>query len=131
MQVIKPRRGGLERLTDQPGTIRGFEYAPLFSKVSGYLKELKVDRGDPVKKGQLLADIYDPELHVAVLQAQADLQHSQARAKQADARIKTAEAGVVAAQAKQRQAASMLEEAAGPAHVQEKSPRPAHGAGEA
>ena len=102
MQVVKPQRGGLERVTDQPGTIRGFEYAPLFSKVTGYVEELKVDRGDRVKKGQLLAVVYDPELHVAVLQAQANLQHSQAKAKQADARIKTAEAGVRAAEAKQK-----------------------------
>jgi RND family efflux transporter MFP subunit len=64
-----------------------------------------------VQKGQLLAVVYDPELHVAVLQADAGLQHSQAKAKQAEARIKTAVAGVAAAEAKQRQAASILEEA--------------------
>jgi RND family efflux transporter MFP subunit len=111
VQVVKPERGGLAKWTDQPGTIRGFEYAPLFSKVTGYLQELKVDRGDRVKKGQLLAVVYDPELHVAVLQAQAALQRSEAKARQAEARIKTAQAGVAAAEAKQRQASSILEEA--------------------
>jgi HlyD family secretion protein len=109
VQVVKPTRGGLERLTDQPGTIRGFEYAPLYSKVTGYLDELKVDRGDRVKKGQPLAIVYDPELHVAVLQAEANLKHSQAKAKQAEARIKAALAGVTAAEAKQKEAQSTLE----------------------
>jgi RND family efflux transporter MFP subunit len=111
VQIVKPTRGGLGRVTDQPGTIRGFEYAPLFAKVSGYLKELKVDRGDRVKEGQLLAVVYDPELDVAVIQAQAKLQQSQARARQVEARIKTAEAGVLAAEAKQLEAKSRLEEA--------------------
>jgi RND family efflux transporter MFP subunit len=100
----------MERLTDQPGTIRGFEYAPLYSKVSGYLKLLTVDRGDRVKQGQLLAQVYDPELDVAVLQAEASLKHSQALARQAEARLKTAQAGVQAAEAKRVQTTSMLEE---------------------
>jgi HlyD family secretion protein len=110
-QVIKPARGGMERITDQPGTVRAFERATLYAKVSGYLKELKVDRGDRVKKDQILAQIYDPELDVAVLQAQAGLQHSQALATQAEARVKTALAGVQAAEAKRNQATSTLEEA--------------------
>ena len=110
VQVIKPRLGGTERITDQPGTIRAFERATLYAKVSGYLKELKVDRGDRVNKGQILAHIYVPELDVAVLQAQASLLHSKALATQAEARVKTALAGVQAAEAKKNQATSTLEE---------------------
>ena len=68
VQVIKPERGGMERVTSQPGTIRAFEYAPLFTKVSGFVKTLNVDRGSRVKKGELLAEIYDPERDVAVIQ---------------------------------------------------------------
>lgn len=110
-QVIKPTRGGTERITDQPGTIRAFERATLYAKVSGYLKELKVDRGDRVKKDQILARIFVPELDVAVLQAEASLQHSRALATQAEARVKAALAGVQAAEARRNQAVSALEEA--------------------
>ena len=67
----------MERVTSQPGTIRAFEFAPLYTKVSGFVKTLKVDRGSRVKKGELLAEIYDPERDVAVIQAQASLEHSQ------------------------------------------------------
>src|SRR5438067_1610251 len=42
--VVKPTKGGMEKTTNQPGTIRAFEFANLYAKVSGYLKELKVDR---------------------------------------------------------------------------------------
>src|SRR3954471_13527010 len=62
VQLIRPHRGGMARTTEMPGTIRAFEFAPLYAKVSGYLKELNVDRGDRVKKGQLLALVYDPEV---------------------------------------------------------------------
>src|SRR5271157_2707939 len=90
-QVIKPKRGGTERITDQPGTVRAFERATLYAKVSGYLQDLKVDRGDPVKKDQVLAQILVPELDVAVLQAESSLQHSRALATQAEARVKAAQ----------------------------------------
>jgi RND family efflux transporter MFP subunit len=111
VQVIQAHRGGMERTTNQPGTIRAKDYASLHAKVSGYLKELPVDRGDRVKKGQLVALVYAPELDVAVLQAQASLQHSQAVTRQVEARIKTAEAGVRAAEAKRKEADSTVEEA--------------------
>jgi HlyD family secretion protein len=110
-QVFKPTRGSAARITDQPGTIRAFERATLYAKVSGYLQDLKVDRGDLVKKDQVLAQIYVPELDVAVLQAESSLQHSRALATQAEARVKVALAGVQAAEAKQKQAVSVLEEA--------------------
>lgn len=109
-QVIKPTRGGTERITDQPGTVRAFERATLYAKVSGYLRELNVDRGDQVKKDQVLAQIYVPELDVAVLQADSSLKHSQALATQAEARIKAALAGVQVAEAKLTQAKSVLVE---------------------
>ncbi|MGA8350065.1 MAG: biotin/lipoyl-binding protein, partial [Isosphaeraceae bacterium] len=110
-KVIKPTRGGMERITDQPGTVRAFERATLYAKVSGYLKDLNVDRGDPVKQDQVLAQIYVPELDVAVLHAEATLKHSRAMATQAEARVKAALAGVQAAEAKQKQAVSVLEQA--------------------
>ncbi|QEH33447.1 Multidrug resistance protein MdtA precursor [Aquisphaera giovannonii] len=111
VKVATPRHGGLERSSDQPGTIRGFDFAPLYAKVSGYLKAMNVDRGDRVKAGQVLAEIYDPELDVAVLQAQAQLQHAEAQVRQSEAKLKTARAGVDAANAKLEQSHSMLEEA--------------------
>jgi RND family efflux transporter MFP subunit len=106
VQVVKPQRGGMERTTSQPGTIRAFEYAELFSKVSGFVKTLNVDRGSVVKKGQVLLEIYDPERDVAVLQAESSLAHSKAVVDQARTTIMTAEAAVLAAIANQKTAAA-------------------------
>lgn len=108
--VIKPKRGGMERTTDQPGTIRSFEFAPLYSKVSGYVTNLTVDRGTRVKKGQLLLEVYDPERDVAVTQATAAVDRSKAQVVQAESRVKVAVAAVDAAKAKQMQAKAIKEE---------------------
>ena len=110
MQVVTPVRGGMERVTSQPGTIRAFEFANLYTKVSGFVKTLKVDRGSRVKKGELLAEIYDPERDVAVIQAEASLEHSKAAVAQAEASILTAQASVQAAKAKQNEAKATLDQ---------------------
>jgi membrane fusion protein (multidrug efflux system) len=56
------------------GEARPFAAVTLYSKVSGYLKEIRVDKGDHVKAGQLLAVIESPELdrqyEAAVVEAQ-------------------------------------------------------------
>ncbi len=110
VQVVKPERGGMERVTNQPGTIRAFEFAPLYTKISGFIKTLHVDRGSRVKKGELLAEIYDPEREVAVLQAEASLEHSKAAVGQARASILTAEASVLAAKARQSETRATLDQ---------------------
>jgi len=119
--VVTPTKGGMEKTTNQPGTIRAFEFANLYAKVSGYLKELKVDRGETVKEGQLLTKVYDPELEVAVLQAGAALQRSQAAVKQTEARVRTAKVGVQAAEAKVKQATAVHEEAVAQRTYQKKA----------
>ncbi len=110
VQVVKPERGGMERTTSQPGTIRAFEYAELFAKVSGFVKTLNVDRGSRVKKGDLLAAIYDPERDVAVEQAKAALEHAHAEVAQAESTILTAQAAVLAARAQQNEAKAVLKQ---------------------
>jgi len=110
VKVVQPQRGGMERTTYQPGTIRAFEFAPLYAKVTGFVQTLKVDRGSRVHEGDLLLEIYDPEKHVAVIQAEAALDHARAAEAQAEAHVKVAEATVLAAIAKQGEAQAKLEE---------------------
>ena len=110
VQVVSPERGGMERTTNQPGTIRAFEYAELFAKVSGFVKTLNADRGSRVKKGELLAEIDDPERDVAVEQAQAALEHAHAEVAQAQSSILTAQAAVLAARAQQNEAKAVVKQ---------------------
>ncbi len=56
-----------------PGDVQSWTNAPIYSRVSGYLKKWYVDIGTPVKAGQLLAELETPDLDGQVAQGNADL----------------------------------------------------------
>jgi len=51
----------------------------LFAKVQGYVRDMKVDIGDRVRKGQTLAVIEAPEVNAQVSQSEAALQAAKAK----------------------------------------------------
>jgi multidrug efflux pump subunit AcrA (membrane-fusion protein) len=62
IQTAVPLRGPITRFVTLPGEIKAYQQATLFAKVAGYLKSIKVDKGDKVQEGALLAEIEVPEL---------------------------------------------------------------------
>jgi len=64
-----------------PGRLEANLRAPIYARVSGYVKSWKVDIGDAVKAGQTLAEIEAPDLDQQLLQARADLTSAEASAK--------------------------------------------------
>jgi membrane fusion protein, multidrug efflux system len=58
----RPVRGEIARRVTLPGSVQAYQQAILYAKVAGYLKSIRVDKGDSVKAGDLLADIEVPEL---------------------------------------------------------------------
>ena len=90
--VVRPKKAPLTRKVRQPGTVQAFERTPIFAKLTGYVSKWHVDKGDPVKKGQVLAELRIPELDVELKQRVALV--SQARAEIALAReaVKVADA---------------------------------------
>ncbi|MGY2277524.1 efflux RND transporter periplasmic adaptor subunit [Pseudomonas monsensis] len=56
-----------------PGRIEAWSRAPLYARVSGYLKGWEKDIGSQVKAGQLLAEIDAPDLDQQLRQARAQL----------------------------------------------------------
>lgn len=58
----RPTRGEISRSVTLPGSLFPYQQATLYAKVAGYLKSIGVDKGDPVKAGQALAEIEVPEL---------------------------------------------------------------------
>lgn len=61
-----------------PGRIEAFASAPIYARVSGYLKSWKKDIGAHVKAGELLAEIETPDLEQQLLQARAALASARA-----------------------------------------------------
>jgi RND family efflux transporter MFP subunit len=56
-----------------PGDVQAWINAPIYARVSGYLKRWYVDIGTPVKEGQLLAELETPDLDGQLAQGKADL----------------------------------------------------------
>jgi RND family efflux transporter MFP subunit len=68
-----------------PATTTAFEAANIFARTSGYIEKRYVDIGDPVKAGDLLAEITAPELDHQIAQAKATLEQNKAALQQTQA----------------------------------------------
>jgi RND family efflux transporter MFP subunit len=78
--VIQPVRAAAGPALILPSRLEAYSRAPIFARVSGYLKSWHADIGARVKAGQLLAEIETPEVDQQLLQAKADLASAQANA---------------------------------------------------
>jgi RND family efflux transporter MFP subunit len=78
--VIRPAPPASDGALNLPGRLESFTDAPIYARVNGYLKSWRVDIGDRVKAGQVLATIDTPELDQQLIQAKADLASAQADA---------------------------------------------------
>jgi multidrug efflux pump subunit AcrA (membrane-fusion protein) len=71
--VLTPKRSqAIEHLV-LPGNIQAWYEAPMYARVSGYLKNWYFDYGAHVKKGDVLAEIDTPDLDAQLAAAQAKL----------------------------------------------------------
>jgi|SRR5579872_6296761 membrane fusion protein (multidrug efflux system) len=86
--VAAPKAGAVDAELPVPGRLEAYYRAPIFARVSGYVKDWKVDIGARVKANQLLAEIDAPDLDQQLLQARADLLNSQAAASLSEVTLK-------------------------------------------
>jgi membrane fusion protein (multidrug efflux system) len=68
VQVPKP-----ERSVTLPGDVRAFVDVGVFPRVNGYLRQVKADKGDRVKQGDILAVVESPETDQQVAAARSAL----------------------------------------------------------
>jgi RND family efflux transporter MFP subunit len=73
VSVINLAQAGKAGDLTLPGNVQAFNSAPIYARVSGYLKKWYVDIGAKVKAGQLLAEIDIPDQDQQLAQARADL----------------------------------------------------------
>src|ERR1700733_1134020 len=78
--AAKPDTHGQRTTLDLPGRLEAFTQAQIYARVSGYIKDWKVDIGAPVKSGDLLAEIDAPDLDQQIMQAEAGLASAKANA---------------------------------------------------
>ena len=78
--VTQPQPPDKSSVLELPGRLEAYSRAPIYARVSGYVKDWKVDIGARVQAGQLLADIEAPDVDQQLSQARADLLTAQANA---------------------------------------------------
>ncbi|MEO6434749.1 MAG: efflux RND transporter periplasmic adaptor subunit [Tepidisphaeraceae bacterium] len=99
------------------GTIQPQREFPIKSNTAGIITEVKVDKGDTIKAGDLLAVVSNPELLYATQKAKAELEEKQKRAEaktspviqEFDARITTNQALLDIAQREEQRIRTLLE----------------------
>ncbi|HUB59175.1 MAG TPA: efflux RND transporter periplasmic adaptor subunit [Puia sp.] len=70
VETMTLRKGALPQQVKLPGQLAAFEEVSIFPKVNGYVKDVFVDVGSSVHKGQLLMTLEAPELQQAATEAE-------------------------------------------------------------
>ena len=60
--LVKAETRNILRTVGQPGFVEAYEQTSIFAKIPGYIEKWNVDIGDKVKKNQVLATLFVPEL---------------------------------------------------------------------
>lgn len=100
VRTIRPDRADLRKTTTQPAHVEPFEQADLFAKTSGYLQSIAVDIGDRVTEGQVLAELFIPEMETERAHKHAQVSQAEAERRQAEASLLVAESSIDAAEAR-------------------------------
>ncbi|HEX4377736.1 MAG TPA: efflux RND transporter periplasmic adaptor subunit [Steroidobacteraceae bacterium] len=79
--VVKPAAAKDANGLELPGRLEAYIRAPIYARISGYLKEWKYDIGAKVKAGDVLGIVDTPDLDQQLAQARADLNVAEANAK--------------------------------------------------
>ena len=74
VNVVTTRRDSKPKELVLPGTFQAFNQTTIFPRSNGYVKSWKVDIGDNVQAGQLLAEISTPEVDQQLAQVRAQQQ---------------------------------------------------------
>jgi RND family efflux transporter MFP subunit len=99
VEVVKPERHTVQRKVGEPGQLEAYETTPIHAKLAGYVQSVSVDIGYEIKKGQVLAELWVPELEADVQEKRSAVEQAQAKKAQADAAVKVAQATVTSAEA--------------------------------
>ncbi len=89
--VAKAAKEELSHNLTLTAEFRPFQEIDVMAKVSGYVKEIKVDAGDRVQQGQLLATLEIPEMADDLARARAAVDRSSAEVARARDEIQRAE----------------------------------------
>ncbi|MEY4483864.1 MAG: hypothetical protein RL693_1316 [Verrucomicrobiota bacterium] len=73
LPATKPGKGTIQRWISLPSSLAPWQQVALKARVTGYVKNITVDKGDTVQAGQLLAQIEIPELEADLIKNRAEV----------------------------------------------------------
>lgn len=79
VKVFSLKKDSVSKALKLPAELHPWERTEIYAKVEGYVKELKVDIGDKVKKNDVLLILDAPEVTANYAKASADLQAARAK----------------------------------------------------
>lgn len=85
--LVRPVRHTVDRVVELPADMRAGREAKIYAKISGNLKDLRVNIGDPVRAGQVLATIDSPELSSDAAAARAQVEKARTDAIVSQAQV--------------------------------------------
>jgi multidrug efflux pump subunit AcrA (membrane-fusion protein) len=108
VRLIHPPVRKIVRVVGQPSFIEAYERTSIYPKLTGYIEKWIVDIGDKVKKGDVLATLFVPELVEDFGTKKATVRLDEERIDLALKLVEVAEADVKAAEARLAEAKAIL-----------------------
>src|SRR4029078_3925974 len=100
VRVVRPEVRRIVRTVGQPIFVEAYERTSIYPKVTGHIEKWYVDIGDDVKKGQVLADLFGPEIREDYGTKGATVDRSKRQIELAQTNVKVMQADVTAADAR-------------------------------
>lgn len=110
VRVIRPETRDITRVVGQPSFVESYERTSIYPKLSGYITKWHVDIGDKVKKNQVLADLFVPEVEEDCQTKFEAVEYAEERVRLAEELVKVADANVKVAAAHLKAAQEILDQ---------------------
>ena len=108
VRLMNPETRNIVRVVGQPSFVEAYERTSIYPKLSAYIEKWYVDIGDRVKKDQVLADLFVPEVREDFHTKKATVTLDQQRVELAKKAVLVATADVKAAEARLKAAKAIL-----------------------
>jgi multidrug efflux pump subunit AcrA (membrane-fusion protein) len=109
LQMIHPRLRNIKRMVGQPSFVQSYEQTSIYPKLTAYIEIWNVDIGDRVQKGDVLADLFVPELREEFGTKKATVGYDTELVRLAEKDVQVASAFVAAAKARLDEAVAIYE----------------------
>jgi multidrug efflux pump subunit AcrA (membrane-fusion protein) len=106
--MVHPQRRNIVRVVGQPSFVQSYERTSIYPKVTAFIEKWNVDIGDKVRKGDVLADLFVPELREDWGTKKATVEYDQEQVTFNQRQVEVADADVKAAKARLDEARSIL-----------------------